>query len=220
MSFLLTPCLLALRKQRERSFYRAMTRRYPAFLKVDQAFQAAYYGTNRYTLCHEHFAKKGFADPYVYGETPLKVFYELGMALNLGPNDLVLDLGCGAGRGLFFLQCVFGCQGIGIDEVPIFVEKAEQLTHALGLSEKLAFHCGDLEEVDIPNASVVYIAGTCFEEGVLEKLCKKLIKLPKTTVFVSVSEPLSESCLGFKVIQELSAQFLWGKTSLYVEQMI
>lgn len=64
---------------------------------------------------------------------------ELGGLGSFGPEDHVLDVGCGLGGSARHLAQAFGCQVTGLDLTPEYVVAAEKLTALLGLSAQVSF---------------------------------------------------------------------------------
>src|SRR3990172_6677745 len=105
-------------------------RRYSGFAPYARAFRRAYGFRNPYRICRSYLRQRGAGEPDAYGETPLPVLAEIARACGWNQTDTVLDLGCGRGRGAFFLSHLTGCRTIGIDWVPFFVQTAERIANS------------------------------------------------------------------------------------------
>lgn len=68
---------------------------------------------------------------------------ELARALNLKPDETVLDIGSGLGGPARYLAHTFGCRVTGVDLSPSFVEAATFLAEQAGLSDKVTYRCAD-----------------------------------------------------------------------------
>jgi SAM-dependent methyltransferase len=68
---------------------------------------------------------------------------ELAGAAGLEPSSRVLDLGCGIGGAARYLVATFGCEVIGVDLSPGFIDAATYLTARCGLSSRVTFQAGD-----------------------------------------------------------------------------
>lgn len=77
----------------------------------------------------------------------------LGQRCDLGPEDNILDAGCGIGGSSRFLSQQFNCSVTGIDLVDDFIRVARLLTRATGLEEKVLFHQADLCVLDFKDES-------------------------------------------------------------------
>jgi SAM-dependent methyltransferase len=65
----------------------------------------------------------------------------------LGPQDKVLDIGCGLGGPGRFLVDRFGCTVVGIDLVPLRTEIAQALTEKMGLGGLLSYRVADATDL-------------------------------------------------------------------------
>ncbi len=71
--------------------------------------------------------------------------------LDLQPNDLLVDLACGAGGpGLWAAQQT-GASLIGIDPAPAGLAAAERRAAAVGLADRARFEEGTFEHADLPD---------------------------------------------------------------------
>jgi SAM-dependent methyltransferase len=65
-------------------------------------------------------------EAFPYGETPLCSLKKIADRFGLKSSDKVVDLGCGRGRGVFFLAQHYRCEVTGIDLVEPFIERARR----------------------------------------------------------------------------------------------
>ncbi|WP_374572336.1 cyclopropane-fatty-acyl-phospholipid synthase family protein [Phenylobacterium sp.] len=72
----------------------------------------------------------------------------VGEALELGPDHRLLDIGCGFGGPARHFCARFGCEVVGLDLTPSFVEAAVALTQRAGLAGRVSFHLGSA--LDLP----------------------------------------------------------------------
>ena len=63
-------------------------------------------------------------------------------AINLGPSDRLLDVGCGIGGAARFLAHSTGASVIGVDLTPEFVNAAKQLSDLVGMGAQVDFEVG------------------------------------------------------------------------------
>jgi cyclopropane fatty-acyl-phospholipid synthase-like methyltransferase len=73
----------------------------------------------------------------------------------VGPGDIVYDLGCGDGRMVIAAARDFGARGVGVDLDAERVREARAA--AVGAGDQATFIAGDLLEVDLRDASVVCV---------------------------------------------------------------
>jgi ubiquinone/menaquinone biosynthesis C-methylase UbiE len=64
-----------------------------------------------------------------------------------GPDDGVLDVGCGMGGPGRFLTDRYGCTVVGIDLLPLRVECAEELTKRTGFTERISYRVASATEL-------------------------------------------------------------------------
>jgi len=76
--------------------------------------------------------------------------------MGLGPNDSVLDIGCGIGGAARFIASSIGCRVTGIDLTPEYIEVAKDLSRRVRLHERLSFETASA--TDMPFASATFDA--------------------------------------------------------------
>jgi precorrin-6B methylase 2 len=91
--------------------------------------------------------------PYV-PTSPEVVDKMLEMA-QVGPRDVVYDLGSGDGRIVITAAKKYGAKGIGVDIDPQRVREAKANAMAAGVTDKVTIKQGDLFNLDISQATVV-----------------------------------------------------------------
>ncbi|MGD9937519.1 MAG: cyclopropane-fatty-acyl-phospholipid synthase family protein, partial [Methanoregulaceae archaeon] len=74
--------------------------------------------------------------------TPERVLAAARLA-RIGPDDLVLDLGCGSGSVLALVAVTLGCRGIGIENRPGAVEAARARIEGAGCADRVEVRCQD-----------------------------------------------------------------------------
>ncbi len=150
-------------------------------------------------------------EAFPYGETPLCSLKKIGDRFGLKASDKVVDLGCGRGRGVFFLAQHYGCEVAGIDMIGPFIERAQRLAKDdQGL--KVTFSCGDMRKFDFSQATFVFFYGTTFSDEFVEELKQAMKALPKGGKIVTVSYPLE----GFEVVDQFIVSFPWGSGDVYL----
>jgi SAM-dependent methyltransferase len=150
-------------------------------------------------------------EAFPYGETPLCSLKKIADRFGLKSTDKVVDLGCGRGRGVFFLAQHFECAVTGIDQVGAFIERANRLAkECQGL--KVSFICDDMRKFDFSQATFVFFYGTTFSEEFVSELKQALKALPKGSKVVTVSYPLD----GLELIDQFSLPFNWGSGEVYL----
>ena len=73
----------------------------------------------------------------------------------VGPGDIVFDLGSGDGRIPITAAREFGARGVGIEIDPVMVERANANARAAGVTDRVEFKLGDMYTTDLTGATVV-----------------------------------------------------------------
>jgi SAM-dependent methyltransferase len=107
--------------------------------------------------------------------TPEEVVDAMLRLAEVGPDDIVYDLGSGDGRIPIAAARRFGARGVGIDLDPKLVAQASRRAQEAGVAERVKFLEADIFEADISNATVVtlYLL-TSINERLRPKLQKEL----------------------------------------------
>jgi len=77
-------------------------------------------------------------------------------SLALTPGMTVLDVGSGFGGPARQIARTTGCQVVGVDVTPAYVDAAEELTTATGLAHLVTFICADVAAVDRSDFDAAY----------------------------------------------------------------
>ncbi len=213
-------CTFFLVKLRSWQEERRVKKRYSKntlFCKLDRALKRAYFLQNPYQISRKFMTERNEQEVHVYGETPLTSLEIIAKKCGLSSNDHLIDLGCGRGRALFFLVSHFGCTGVGIDWVATFIQKAKNIAEEIG-ERRVTFHCKDLSECDLSDASVVYLAGTCMEESYIEAVLRATEKLKSGAKVISVSFPIDAPHLQLQ--EQFEVPFLWGPAVIFLHVKI
>jgi SAM-dependent methyltransferase len=91
--------------------------------------------------------------PYV--PTPVEVVDRMLEMANVGPSDILYDLGCGDGRIVIQAASRFGTRGVGIDIDPERIEECKVNAAKANVEDLVTFLNQDLFRTDIRQASVV-----------------------------------------------------------------
>lgn len=187
------------------------------YAKVDGSLLLTYLFDNPFTISKRFLMKRGAKDVYAYGETPLTTMEHIASACRLKPSDTIFELGCGRGRTCFWMREFIGCDVVGIEYIPEFVERANRIVHKLRL-DRIDFRNEDLLEADFSGATVFYLYGTCYEDDFIKQLIEKFKHSPSGTKIISVSYPLTDYTDEplFEVMKRFPAQFTWGEADVYL----
>ena len=118
-----------------------------------------------------------------YEPTPPSVVRAMLELAEVGPNDVVFDLGSGDGRIPIAAAKEFGARGVGIEIDPALVTLAEANAREAGVEDRVEFRRGDMYAADLRSATVVALF---LHPGPNLKLREKLrAELPKGARVVS-----------------------------------
>lgn len=117
--------------------------------------------------------------PYV--PTPEAVVEKMLDLANVGPGDVVYDLGCGDGR-IVIAAAKRGARGLGVDIDPQRIRESIANAETAGVSDKAKFVTQDLFALDLGEATVVTMY---LLTSVNMKLRPKLLDLEPGTRIVS-----------------------------------
>jgi SAM-dependent methyltransferase len=170
----------------------------PLYKALDQALLK---GPNPYRM----------KEAFPYGETPLCSLKKIADRFGLKSSDKVIDLGCGRGRGVFFLSQHYGCEVTGIDRVSSFIQRAKSLAEE-HQALKVSFACGDMRKFDFSQASFVFFYGTTFSDEFVDELKQAMKALPKGSKVVTVSYSIE----GLELVDQLVVLFPWGSAAVYL----
>jgi SAM-dependent methyltransferase len=87
--------------------------------------------------------------------TPLPIVRKMLALAEVGPEDLIYDLGCGDGRILVIAAREFGARGVGIEIDPLRFLWCRMLVAVLGLGERVQVIYGDFFKHDLSRADVI-----------------------------------------------------------------
>ncbi len=103
--------------------------------------------------------------------TSMRMVHKMLEMAEVGPDDLLYDLGCGDGRVIISAARRYGARAVGIEIDPLRYVWCQMLVIILGLQGRVKIIYGDLFSQDLSKANVV----TCYLlQGTNKKLEEKL----------------------------------------------
>jgi len=90
--------------------------------------------------------------------TPMSMVHEMLSMAEVGPDDLVYDLGCGDGRIIVTAARRYGARAVGIELDPLRFLWCQMLITVLRLRDRVRIVYGDFYKQELGPASVV----TCY----------------------------------------------------------
>ncbi len=205
---------IAVSKQQFVEFLLAVTTYYKntRFAKIDLYLLSRYWLKNPYRIARRFLQVRGDRDLYTYGETPLTTMHLIAVRAGITSADNVLELGCGRGRTCFWLREWLGCGVVGIEQVPAFVETANEVKNRYAI-DGVDFVLGDYLEADWGKPSVIYLYASNLDEGTIALLAKKIAALKEPVKVISVSFPIP----GMAVQKKFALPFTWGDAEVFVQ---
>ena len=101
---------------------------------------------------------------------------------NVGPRDLVVDLGSGDGRMVISAARDYGARGLGIELDPKLVEESQANARQAGVEGRVTFRQGDVLLADYRDATVVTLY---LLPNLVEKLKPRLLEMKPGTRIVA-----------------------------------
>ncbi len=92
-----------------------------------------------------------------YQPTPMPVVRAMLDLAEVGPQDVVYDLGSGDGRIPITAAKEFGARGVGIEIDPALVARAQGKAREAGVEDRVEFKVGDMYAADVRSATVVTV---------------------------------------------------------------
>ncbi|MCF7221436.1 SAM-dependent methyltransferase [Marilutibacter chinensis] len=91
----------------------------------------------------------------VYVPTPQPVVDAMLEMAEVGPDDVLYDLGSGDGRIPITAAKRWGTRGVGVEIHPLRIREASLAAHRAGVADRVTFIEADLFEIDLSSATVI-----------------------------------------------------------------
>lgn len=203
-----------------RQYFIALHRWYrkPNFIKVDCLILLQYLLRQPYFLCRSSLSQ--YPDDQVqriYGETFFTTLDLLLRKVDITKDDVVFELGCGRGRNVFFIGAVYGCDAVGIDLTPTFINTANKITNRFQL-RNVEFHEANIMHISYKEATIIYLYGSAFQQDAINNLVEAFDTAPPGTRIISITCALHHHAPeGFLTLNEhLNVPFIWGLADAYL----
>jgi len=191
---------------------------HPCFRKTHQTFCQTWRYSNPYRICKAFLKKQGQAELHTYGETPFTVFVDILQKAEFSSKDCLLDLGCGRGKLLLLTSALFTCDSIGVDQVPLFCQRAKAC--ASFLSPPPLFLCQDfcnMEDVYLQKATLIYFYALFLSEDQMLSMLRRFEALSSHVKIITISFPLSDYSPLF-THTSWQALYPWGQAEVFLNQ--
>jgi SAM-dependent methyltransferase len=205
-------------------FFTTITRYYSnaQFRRADLRCLRAYLLRSPYNICQRYLRDLPDARVQkIYGETFFTTLDTIAKAVNLTENDVIYDLGCGRGRGVFWFNAMYKCRAIGVEIYPVFVTEARKIKKKLGI-DGVDFIYANLMDIDYDDATVIYFYGTAFKDKAIASVVDRFKSLKPGTRVVSVSYALTAYTDSpvFELEQKIRGKFLWGEADIFIQRRL
>lgn len=91
----------------------------------------------------------------IFVPTPQAVVDEMLRMAEIGPKDVIYDLGCGDGRIVVTAAQRYGVKAVGYDIDPVRVQEAREKVRAAGVGHLVRIEQADVFTLDLTGASVI-----------------------------------------------------------------
>lgn len=192
--------------------------RVPGLWKVEALFWACY--LLRFPSWDIWLQTRGLDRPpedFRYGETPYCSGLELLKEAEVGPEDVLYDLGAARGKLVFLAALATGCQAVGLEMLASYCLLGERMVRTLHLEKQVEFRHGDFLFEDLSEATVLYTAATSWSEGTREALLARVEELDPGTRWISVGWELRHPRL--ELLKARRLLFSWGRENAWVYEV-
>jgi ubiquinone/menaquinone biosynthesis C-methylase UbiE len=105
-------------------------------------------------------------------------------------NSYVIDIGCATGKTACYLTRRYGCKVLGVDILPVMVERAKERATAEGVAQKVEFTVGDAQELPLEDEMFDVVLGE-FITGLVhdkESAVKEYVRIAKPGATIGLNE--------------------------------
>lgn len=190
----------------------------PAIISIELTlfyFYQLFYPKGKYL---KELHDSGWSPPELtYGETPYSTLERALKFIPIKKSDFFVDLGCGHGKLVFYMNLKYKIKSAGIDLIPTFITVASKLAEKRKL-KKIKFQKKDFLKLRYPRATIIFVTCTCFQKKNLIALTKKLETLKKGAHVISISAPIKSR--QFKKVTKFKAPTSWGTSEIYIQKKL
>lgn len=159
-------------------------------------------------------------DQLVYGETPARSMLAIMAHAGVSPSDVLIDLGCGRGLAVLSAALEWPIEALGIDAIPTFVERGNEISQWLGVGDRVRFVQGNFLDCDLSRGTLFYAAATTYERELLDEVAARVAQqaknAPRPVRFVTLSQTLLPP---WKVVGKAFYPMTWGRNSVYFHSL-
>ncbi len=163
----------------------------------------------------------------VYGEIKYDSLQTIFNDLNIKSSDVFYDLGSGVGKVIIQAYLNFPFKKVvGIELSPTRHNNAlkarEELVkrNLINPNRKIEFIQGDIAELNLCDATVIYMCSTCYPVELMKKIAEKCSNLKKGMHVISLKSLPDYQDYGFILEKEYSLPMTWSEGSpVYVYKL-
>jgi SAM-dependent methyltransferase len=192
----------------------------PDHLKI---FQQLYQTVNGFYLSQQARTRCDAID-YTYGEIEFLPFIALLSLSKIDHNTVFYDLGCGVGKAVLACAMIYPVRhSVGVELLAeLHVTACQQAKKLAALenyheqAKKISFIHGDFLDVNLNDATFIFINSTALFNPTWKKICTRLENLPHLVTVITTSKPLPSA--DFIVIVQTQIEMGWGIVQAYIHQ--
>lgn len=187
-------------------------------INAENLMNDAYKSTSGFGITDEERKKVNDAGgDATYGEITFDGLATLLKELQLTDKDVFYDLGSGVGKVVVQVALTTPATATGVELCPSRAAKAAQIKNdlitrgALKNKKKLTFIEGNIMDVPLSDATVIFMCSTCFSPELMKKLTDKLARLKKGTRILTLKELYPNK--AFTLVKTLQVPMTWSSNS-------
>jgi len=188
-----------------------------------KVFQEIYHNENGFVLSR-HARQQQDAFEYVYGEIEFLSFIALLSLTKPGHETVFYDLGCGIGKAVLACAMVYPVhKSVGVELFPeLYFSACKQAKKLVAIKNyaqqatKIEFILGNFLEVNLNDATLIFINSSAILGPTWEKLCTRLEKLPQLKTVITTSKALLSH--KFSVVMSTKVEMSWGVVLAYIHK--
>jgi hypothetical protein len=213
---------------KKKSFYHQVKKRadWPMLEKTENTLKKLF-KNNRAKIASLAYRKLRFIKDreFIYGEVNFLSFHHIIEKAKPQPQEIFYDLGSGTGKAVFTAALFFDfSKSCGVELLPPLYTKSNQtLDKATLMFEKITsdvetkyfekvatiqFINDSFLDYDFSDASIIYVAATCFSEPIWKSLVDKMADLKPGSRIIVATKNIQHEC--FELIYKGVELMSWG----------
>ena len=149
-----------------------------------------------------------------FGETDLSTLKMILAQTDIGPENLIIDLGCGRGRAAFLFHFLSGARVKAVDLIDSFIKIGNRLARWTRCPDQVQFKLQSFLETDISQADLLYACASCITQETRDRLAERIRDCKAGCVLASVGWKPDYPWL--ELMGKFEGQFSWGQAPVYL----